>query len=104
MRYLKSKIKIRLVFLHIEERIRGLALMTFIALMAYCILEHLAKENLNPKATTHQLMKVFNRSSYNGATYDILITSIKRDCYQFIFILSDRFSSASICLSSAWKL
>lgn len=33
--------------------------MTFIALMAYCILEHLAKENLNPKATTHQLMKVF---------------------------------------------
>ena len=61
MRYLKSKIKIRPVFLHIEERIRGLALMTFIALMAYCILEleHLAKENLNPKATTHQLMKVF---------------------------------------------
>jgi len=27
--------------------------------MAYCILEHLAKQNLNPKATTHQLMKAF---------------------------------------------
>jgi hypothetical protein len=59
MRYLKSKIKIRPVFLHTEERIRGLALITFIALMAYCILEHLAKQNLNPKATTHQLMKEF---------------------------------------------
>ncbi|HSW36243.1 MAG TPA: hypothetical protein VLH18_06540 [Candidatus Limnocylindrales bacterium] len=53
MRHLKSKIKIRPVFLHIEERIRGLALITLIALMAYCILEHLAKQNLNPKATTH---------------------------------------------------
>ena len=59
MRHLKSKIKIRPVFLHIEERIRGLALLTFIALMAYCILEHLAKKNLDPKATTHQLMKEF---------------------------------------------
>ena len=59
MRHLKSKIKIRPVFLHIEERIRGLALVTFIALMAYCILEHLAKENLDQKATTHQLMKEF---------------------------------------------
>ena len=59
MRYLKSKIKIRPVFLHIEERIRGLTLVTFIALMAYCILEHLAKQNLDPKATTHQLMKEF---------------------------------------------
>ena len=59
MRHLKSKIKIRPVFLHIEERIRGLALVTFIALMAYCILEHLAKENVSPKATTHQLMKEF---------------------------------------------
>ncbi|HSW35974.1 MAG TPA: hypothetical protein VLH18_05150 [Candidatus Limnocylindrales bacterium] len=47
------------MFLHIEERIRGLALITFIALMAYCILEHLAKQNLNPKATTHQLLKEF---------------------------------------------
>ena len=59
MRYLKSKIKIRPVFLHIEERIKGLTLVTFIALMAYCILEHLAKKNVNPKATTHQLMKEF---------------------------------------------
>ncbi len=59
MRHLKSKIKIRPVFLHIDERIRGLALVTFIALMAYCILEHLAKQHLDPKATTHQLMKEF---------------------------------------------
>ena len=59
MRHLKSKIKIRPVFLHIEERIRGLVLVTFIALMAYCILEYLAKQNLNPKATTHQLMQEF---------------------------------------------
>ena len=44
MRYLKSKIKIRPVFLHIEERIRGLALMTFIALMAYCIAFYWATE------------------------------------------------------------
>ena len=59
MRYLKSKIKVRPVFLHIEERIIGLTLVTFIALMAYCILEHLAKQNINTKATTHQLMKMF---------------------------------------------
>ena len=59
MRHLKSKIKIRPVFLHIDERIRGLALVTFIALMAYCILEHLAKKNLDPKATTNLLMKEF---------------------------------------------
>jgi transposase len=59
MRHLKSKIKIRPVFLHSEARIRGLALVTFIALMAYCILEHLAKKNLSPKGTTHQLMKEF---------------------------------------------
>lgn|GEM_PF-3518526 len=59
MRHLKSKIKIRPIFLHIEERIRGLALVTFIALMTYCILEHLAKKNVNPQATTHQLMKEF---------------------------------------------
>jgi len=59
MRHLKSKIKIRPMFLHIDERIRGLALVTFIALMAYCILEHLAKQNLDPKATTNLLMKEF---------------------------------------------
>lgn len=59
MRHLKSKIKIRPVFLHSEARIRGLALITFIALMAYCILEDLAKKNLSPKGTTHQLMKEF---------------------------------------------
>lgn len=59
MRHLKSKIKIRPVFLHIDERIRGLALVSFIALMAYCILEHLAKKNLAPKATTNLLMKEF---------------------------------------------
>ncbi|MDD5704070.1 MAG: IS1634 family transposase [Dehalococcoidales bacterium] len=59
MRYLKSKIKVRPIFLHIEERIRGLTLVTFMALMAYCILEHLAKQNIGPKATTHQLIKEF---------------------------------------------
>jgi transposase len=59
IRHLKSKIKIRPMFLHIDERIRGLALVTFIALMAYCILEHLAKQNLDPKATTNLLMKEF---------------------------------------------
>jgi len=59
MRHLKSKIKIWLMFLHIDERIRGLALVTFMALMVYCILEHLAKQNLDPKATTNLLMKEF---------------------------------------------
>lgn len=59
MRYLKSKIKVRPIFLHIEERIIGLTLVTFIALMSYCILEHLAKQNIDPKATTHQLIKEF---------------------------------------------
>jgi transposase len=39
MRYLKSKIKVRPIFLHNEERIKGLTLVTFMALMAYCILE-----------------------------------------------------------------
>jgi transposase len=65
MRHLKSKIKIRPVFLHIDERIRGLALVTFIALMAYCILEHLAKQNLDPKATTNLLMKEFAAIVYS---------------------------------------
>ncbi len=65
MRHLKSKIKIKPVFLHIEERIRGLALLTFIALMAYCILEHLAKQNLDPKATTNLLMKEFTAIVYS---------------------------------------
>jgi hypothetical protein len=65
MRHLKSKIKIRPVFLHIDKRIRGLALVTFIALMAYCILEHLAKQNLDPKATTNLLMKEFAAIVYS---------------------------------------
>jgi transposase len=82
MRYLKSKIKIRPVFLHIEERIRGLALVTFIALMAYCILEHLAKQNLNPKATTHQLMKefaaiVFSEGEMLDGTYFQTVGNVK---------------------------
>lgn len=59
MRYLKSKIKVRPIFLHIEERIRGLTLVTFVALMAYCILEHLSKEKISPKMTTHKLIKEF---------------------------------------------
>ena len=65
MRHLKSKIKIRPVFLHIYEWIRGLALVTFIALMAYCTLEHLAKQNLDPKATTNPLMKEFAAIVYS---------------------------------------
>ena len=82
MRHLKSKIKIRPVFLHIEERIRGLVLITFIALMAYCILEHLAKQNLNPKATTHQLMKefaaiVFSEGEMLDGTYFQTVGNVK---------------------------
>jgi hypothetical protein len=59
MRHRKSKIKIRPFFLDIDERIKGLNLVTFIALMAYSILEHLAKQTLDSKTTTHQLMKEF---------------------------------------------
>ncbi|RJX24500.1 MAG: hypothetical protein C4554_08970 [Dethiobacter sp.] len=82
MRHLKSKIKIRPVFLHIEERIRGLVLVTFIALMVYCILEHLAKQNLNPKATTHQLMKefaaiVFSEGEMLDGTYFQTVGNVK---------------------------
>ncbi|MDY6827651.1 MAG: hypothetical protein SVV67_10920 [Bacillota bacterium] len=66
MRHLKSKIKIKPIFLHIDERIRGLALVTFIALMAYCILEHLAKQKLDPKATTNLLMKEFAAIVYSA--------------------------------------
>lgn len=71
MRYIKSKLKVRPIFLHIEERILGLTLVTFIALMAYCVLEHLAKENINPNATTHQLIKEFAPIVYyEGETLD----------------------------------
>lgn len=59
MSRLKSKIKIRPIFLPIDERIKGLTLATYIALMAYCILEHPAKQNLDPEATTHHLIKEF---------------------------------------------
>jgi len=82
MRHLKSKIKVRPMFLHIEERIRGLTLVTFIALMAYCILEHLTKQNINPKGTTHQLMKefaaiVFSEGEMLDGTYFYTVGNVK---------------------------
>lgn len=92
MRYLKSKIKIRPVFLHIDERIRGLALVTFISLMAYCILEHLAKKNLDPKATSHQLMKefaaiVFSEGEMLDGTYFQTVGNVKERHIQLIIKL-----------------
>ncbi len=82
MRHLKSKIKIRPILLHIDERIKSLTLVTFIALMAYCILEHLAKQNLDPKATTHRLMKefaaiVFSEGEMLDGTYFQTVGNVK---------------------------
>jgi len=82
MRHLKSKLKVRPMFLHIEERILGLTLVTFIALMAYCILEYLIKQNINPKGTTHQLMKeytaiVFSEGEMLDGTYFSTVSNVK---------------------------
>jgi transposase len=44
MRYLKSQLKVRPVFLESEMRIRGLAFVTNLALVVYCLLEHLLKQ------------------------------------------------------------
>jgi len=82
MRHLKSRLKIRPMFLHTEERIIGLTLVTFIALMAYCILEYLIKQNINPKGTTHQLMKeftaiVFSEGEMLDGTYFYTVSNVK---------------------------
>ena len=82
MRHLKSKLKVRPMFLHTEERIMGLTLVTFIALMAYCILEYLIKQNINPKGTTHQLMKeftaiVFSEGEMLDGTYFYTVSNVK---------------------------
>jgi transposase len=82
MRHLKSKLKVRPMFLHIEERIIGLTLVTFIALMAYCILEYLIKQNINSKGTTHQLMKefaaiVFSEGEMLDGTYFYTVSNVK---------------------------
>ena len=44
MRYLKSQLKVRPVFLESETRIRGLAFITNLALVVYCLLEHMLKQ------------------------------------------------------------
>jgi len=44
MRYLKSQLKVRPVFLESEMRIRGLAFVTNLALVVYCLLEHMVKQ------------------------------------------------------------
>ena len=44
MRYLKSQLKVRSVFLESEMRIRGLAFVTNLALVVYCLLEHMLKQ------------------------------------------------------------
>ena len=82
MRHLKSKLKVRPMFLHIEERILGLTLVTFMALMAYCILEFLIKQNIDPKGTTHQLMKeftaiVFSEGEMLDGTYFYTVSNVK---------------------------
>lgn len=82
MRHLKSKLKVRPMFLHNEERIIGLTLVTFMALMAYCILEYLIKQNINPKGTTHQLMKeftaiVFSEGEMLDGTYFYTVSNVK---------------------------
>lgn len=82
MRHLKSKLKVRPMFLHNEERIIGLTLVTFIALMAYCTLEYLIKQNIDPKGTTHQLMKdfmgiVFSEGEMLDGTYFYTVGNVK---------------------------
>jgi len=59
MRYLKSRLRVRPVSFRKEERVRGLALITFLALTAYCLPEHEAKKH-DPKMTSHQVLKKFN--------------------------------------------
>lgn len=44
MRYLKSHLKVRPVFLKSSLRIEGLAFITNLALTVYCFLEHLLKK------------------------------------------------------------
>ncbi|MDY6827382.1 MAG: DUF4277 domain-containing protein [Bacillota bacterium] len=51
---------------HLNDDRLGRALVTFIALLAYCILEHLAKQKLDPKATTNLLMKEFAAIVYSA--------------------------------------
>jgi transposase len=92
MRYLKSKIKVRPIFLHREERIKGLTLITFIALMAYCILDHLIKQNIDPKGTTHQLMKefaaiVFSEGEMFDGTCFYTVGNVKERHIQLIYKL-----------------
>ncbi len=60
----------------------GLTLVTFIALMAYCILEYLIKQNINSKGTTHQLMKeftaiVFSEGEMLDGTYFYTVSNVK---------------------------
>ncbi|HHY33960.1 MAG TPA: IS1634 family transposase [Firmicutes bacterium] len=65
MRYMKSRVRVRPVFLHKEERVRGLALVCFIALIAYCLLEHLAKKH-DRKLTSHQVLKKYVSITYTA--------------------------------------
>jgi hypothetical protein len=44
MRYLKSQLKVRPVFLESDMRISGLAFVTNLALVVYCLLEHMLKK------------------------------------------------------------
>jgi len=44
MRYLKSQLKVRPVFLESDMRIRGLAFVTNLALVVYCLLDHMLKK------------------------------------------------------------
>jgi hypothetical protein len=78
--------------LHREERIKGLTLITFIALMAYCILEHLIKQNIDPKGTTHQLMKefaaiVFSEGEMLDGTYFYTVGNVKERHIRLIYKL-----------------
>jgi hypothetical protein len=54
--------------------------------MAYCILEHLIKQNIDPKGTTHQLMKelaaiVFSEGEMFDGTCFYTVGNVKREAY-----------------------
>lgn len=62
-RHLKSNLKVSPLFVHLDDRITGLVLVTVIALMVYSLLEHLSREAKIPH-TAFMLMASFGYCSY----------------------------------------
>jgi transposase len=59
IRSLKKHLKVRPLFLHKEERIKGLVFITILALMVYSLLERLARQH-SLKVTARNLLELFS--------------------------------------------